>query len=97
MPFEGGEVLVNLFDTQASRELVSMLPLALSFGDFTNEEKIAGLPRRLSSGVPPSKSPEGDFAYCVPWGNLAVFYEGYGRDGGLYISRQNRNRKRRIG
>ena len=85
MSFEGGEVLVNLFDTQASRELLAMLPLTLSFEGFANAEKIAHLPQRLSSGISPSHSPKGDFTYYSPWGNLAVFYEGYGRDNGLYI------------
>lgn len=85
MSFEGGEVLVALYDSQASRELVAMLPLTLSFGDYAGAEKIAYLPQKLSSGASPSVYPEGDFTYYAPWGNLAVFYKGHGRAGGLYI------------
>lgn len=85
MSFERGAVLVDLFDSQASRELVAMLPLTLSFEDYAKAEKIAHLPRKLSSGTSPSTSPPGDFTYFASWGNLAVFYKGYGRDDGLYI------------
>ena len=85
MSFEGGEVLVNLYDTQAGRELVAMLPLTLPFEDYARAEKIACLPRKLSSGAPPSTSPSGDFTYYAPWGNLAVFYKGFGQASGLYI------------
>ena len=85
MSFESGEVLVNLFDSQAGRELVAMLPLTLSFEDYVQAEKIAHLPKKLSSGTPPSASPPGDFTYFSPWGNLAVFYKGYGQASGLYI------------
>ena len=85
MSFKGGEVLVNLFDTQAGRELAAMLPLSLSFEDYAKAEKIAHLPGKLSSGIPPSASPPGDFTYYSPWGNLAVFYKGYGQADGLYI------------
>ena len=85
MSFEGKEVLINLFDTQAGRELAAMLPLTLSFEDYAKAEKIAHLTGKLSSGVPPSESPSGDFTYYSPWGNLAVFYKGYGQADGLYI------------
>ena len=85
MSFEGGEVLISLYDTQASRELIAMLPLTLTFEDYAQIEKIARLPEKLSSGTPPSSSPQGDFTYYAPWGNLAVFYKGYGSDSGLYI------------
>lgn len=85
MSFEGGEVSVRLFDTPASRELVAMLPLTLSFEDYAKTEKIAYLPQKLSSGVSPSNLPAGDFAYYSPWGNLAIFYRGYGQPNGLRI------------
>ena len=85
MSFEGGEILVNLYDTQASRELVAMLPLTLPFEDYARTEKIAYLPQKLSSGASPSSSSSGDFTYYSPWGNLAVFYKGFGQSGSLYV------------
>lgn len=85
MSFEGGEVLVNLYDSQAAKELVAMLPLTLTFEDYARAEKIAYLPRKLSSSAPLSSSHRGDFAYYAPWGNLAVFYNGDGSGSGLYI------------
>ncbi|MDL2264182.1 hypothetical protein LJC31_05970 [Synergistaceae bacterium OttesenSCG-928-I11] len=85
MSFEGGEVLVNLYDSQATREFVAMLPLTLAFEDYARAEKIAYLPKKLSSEAPLSSSNQGDFTYYAPWGNLAVFYNGYGSDSRLYI------------
>lgn len=96
MSFEGGEVLVKLYDTQAGRELVTMLPLTLSFEDYAHTEKIAYLPRKLSSGVPVSSPPAGDFTYYSPWGNLAVFYRGFGQDGSLYVLGEIESGKERL-
>jgi Uncharacterized conserved protein len=84
MSFDGGEVVVSLYDTPASRELVTMLPLTLSFEDYASTEKVAYLPRKLSSGDSNSTLPPGDFTYYAPWGNLAIFYKGYGQASGLY-------------
>ena len=83
--FAGGEVRVVLHDSQAGRELVDMLPLKLSFEDYARTEKIAYLPRRLSSGGFAAAPSAGDFTYYSPWGNLAVFYKGHGQAGSLYI------------
>lgn len=38
----GNEIFVKLDDNQASRELLEMLPLTLTFEDFNSTEKIAG-------------------------------------------------------
>lgn len=38
----GNEIFVKLDDNQASRELLEMLPLTLTFEDFDSTEKIAG-------------------------------------------------------
>ncbi len=79
------EVIVEMFDNPASREFLSMLPLTMQFDDFASTEKIANLPRKLKSQGPLGKEVKGDFTYYAPWGNLAVFYKGFGSASGLYI------------
>lgn len=83
--FDRHEMIVKMFDNPASRDFLSLLPLSLEFEDYARAEKIAYLPRRLDTGgAPASHDPTGDFAYYAPWGNLAVFYKGFGRDERLY-------------
>ena len=75
------EAVVALYDSPASRDFLSLLPMTATFRDYAGEEKIAYLPRKLATGgVRPGGG--GDFAYFAPWGNLAVFYKGMGQGGG---------------
>ena len=48
-------------------------------------EKIASLPRKLSTaGAPSGSDPDvGDVAYYVPWGNRALYYRDFGYSEGL--------------
>lgn len=75
----GNNLYVRLNDSQASNNLLEMLPLTLEFEDFNNTEKIAYLPSELNvDGAPSGYVPErGDFAYYVPWGNLSIFYNDF--------------------
>lgn len=64
-------------DNPAVRDLLSMLPLTLTFEDFAGREKIAYPPREIVvTGAPPSAAGAGDLAIYTPWGNIAFFYEG---------------------
>lgn len=82
----GGQAVIILYDNPASRDFVSLLPLSLSFRDYAGEEKIADLPRTLTMrGGMSGTDAGGDFAYYAPWGNLAVFYKGFGKGQGLCI------------
>ena len=68
-----------LQDNATARDLISLLPLDLTIEDFSTNEKLAHLPRRLDeTGRQPStdESP-GDLCYFRGWGNLAFFYTGY--------------------
>lgn len=69
----------TLNDSPPARELLSMLPLDLAIRDFSSNEKIAFLPRKLlTRGAQAYTDPmAGDLCYYAPWGNLALFYEGY--------------------
>lgn len=86
MTFGNHKVMIELFDTPASRDFVIQLPLTLQFSDFAGAEKIASLPRKLrTQGSPTAREVQGDFTYYAPWGNLALFYKGFGTDGQLYV------------
>lgn len=82
----GNEIFVKLDDNQASRELLEMLPLTLTFEDFNSTEKIATLPNELSTeGLPSGYIPSvGDFSYYAPWGNLSIFYKDFRYSNSLY-------------
>lgn len=68
-----------LYDSAAARDFVSQLPLTLTLADYNATEKIADLPKKLSTeGAPDGFTPvAGDLAYYAPWGNLAVFYRDF--------------------
>jgi hypothetical protein len=69
----------TLYDSPSARDFGSMLPLDLSIEDFSNNEKIAHLPRKLTaegSSAFTNEAP-GDLCYYIPWGNLAFFCGSY--------------------
>ena len=82
---EGTEVSATLDDAEASRDFASLLPLALTLEDYASTEKIADLPRKLSTtGAPPgTEAAVGDLSYYAPWGNLALFYRPFQYSAGL--------------
>jgi hypothetical protein len=83
--FNGLTLTATLYDNPSARDLASMLPLDLTIDDYSNNEKIAVLPRKLTedgSGPFGNERP-GDLCYYSPWGNLALFYAGYRYSSGL--------------
>jgi hypothetical protein len=77
LAFDGTEAIVTLRDNPTSRDFVSALPLTVTLRDYAATEKIAYLPRKLSTeGAPAGFDPSvGDLTYYAPWGNLAIFYK----------------------
>ncbi|RDI94464.1 hypothetical protein DV704_11945 [Meiothermus sp. QL-1] len=75
----------RLWDNATARDLIAQLPLTLSFRDFNNVEKIATLPRRLSTeGMPPGDDPlPGEIGYYAPWNNLVFYYGDVGYFNGI--------------
>jgi hypothetical protein len=71
---------VGLLDNPSARDLATMLPLDLVIDDFSTNEKIAYLPRKLTEegSGPFSNEAAGDLCYYAPWGNLAFFHGDYG-------------------
>ena len=86
MSFNNQEVVIEMFDNPASQDFLSMLPLSASFDDYARTEKISCLPRKLNTQASPTAGQtQGDFTYYAPWGNLAIFYKGFGTGGSLYV------------
>jgi hypothetical protein len=83
--FEEKDFTISLLNNPSARDLAMMLPLDLAIEDFSTNEKIAYLPRKLTEegGGPFSNEAAGDLCYCAPWGNLAFFYGGYKYSSGL--------------
>ena len=86
--FDGQTVYGTLDDNSVSRDLISRLPLTLTFSDYSNTEKIAYLPEGSAewdtSDAPDSCTPAaGDIAMYAPWGNLSVFYRDFRQSSGL--------------
>jgi hypothetical protein len=83
--FDGTSMTATLHDNPSARDLASMLPLDLTIDDYSTNEKIAYLPRKLTEegSGPFGDERAGDVAYYAPWGNLAFFYESYRYSGGL--------------
>jgi hypothetical protein len=82
---EGHALTATLEESEAARDLMAQLPLALTLTDYNSTEKVANLPRKLSTaGAPAGVDPDvGDITYYAPWGNLAIFYRDFGYASGL--------------
>src|SRR5687767_7005032 len=83
--FNGASMTATLYDNPSAHDFASMLPLDLTIDDYSTNEKIAYLPRKLTeegSGPFGNEAP-GDLAYYAPWGNLAFFYASYRYSSGL--------------
>ncbi|MER7406261.1 cyclophilin-like fold protein [Streptomyces sp. NPDC000070] len=76
LTLDGHHVAATLNDSPTARDFAAQLPLTLSLRDLNQAEKIADLPRKLStSGAPEGADPEvGDLAYYAPWNQLATYY-----------------------
>ena len=83
MTFEKEEIIVKMFDNKTTKDFLSKLPMILEFEDYAKTEKISYLNSKLVVDKETSSKETSDFTYYAPWGNLAVFYKGYGNDGGL--------------
>jgi hypothetical protein len=85
LTFADQEFTATLDDNPSARDLIAMLPLNLTISDYSTNEKIAYLPRKLTeegSGQFENEAP-GDICYFAPWGNLAMFHGSYRWSRGL--------------
>ena len=83
--FADQDFTATLEDNTPARDLFSILPLELKITDYSTNEKIAYLPRKLKEegSGPFGNEAVGDLCYYAPWGNLALFYGPYGWSHGL--------------
>ncbi len=83
--FADQQVIYALNDSPTTRDFITMLPLDLVISDFSTNEKIAYLPRRLDEGGLTDYEDEaaGDLCYFRGWGNLAFFHDSYHYRGDL--------------
>ncbi|TXL73361.1 MFS transporter [Vineibacter terrae] len=83
--FADEDFTATLEDNPTARDLVSMLPLELKIADYSTNEKITYLPRKLTEQGSGRFDNEavGDLCYYAPWGNLAMFHGPYRWSGGL--------------
>ncbi|MFJ6326546.1 MULTISPECIES: cyclophilin-like fold protein [Hyphomicrobiales] len=85
LTFADQDFSATLEDNAAARELFAMLPQDLTIDDYSTNEKIAYLPRKLSDDGSARFENEavGDLCYYAPWGNLAMFHGPYRWSRGL--------------
>jgi len=81
----GQQITATLTDSPTTRDFIAQLPLTLKLDDYAATEKIAYLPKKLTTqGAPAGIDPApGDITYYAPWGNLAIFYRDFGYSTGL--------------
>jgi hypothetical protein len=79
LTLNGMTVTATLYDNPSARDFYSMLPLDLTIKDFSTNEKIVYLPRKLTEERrgPFGNEQPGDLCYYIPWGNLALYYGNY--------------------
>lgn len=83
--FADEDFTATLEDNPSARDLFSMLPLDLTITDYSTNEKIAYLPRKLTGKGSTRFGNEAvsDLCYYAPWGNLAMFHGAYRWSRGL--------------
>jgi len=85
LTINGKSTTATLIDSPTTRDFIALLPMTLKLDDYASTEKIAYLPKKLSTqGAPAGIDPDvGDITYYAPWGNLAIFYRDFGYSSGL--------------
>ena len=78
-------IVFELSDSRAARDLYAQLPLTVAVENFSSNEKIFHLPKKLNTAdTPRANAQPGTLAYYAPWGNVVMFYGKFGSAPGLY-------------
>ncbi len=82
---EGETLSAQLADNPTARDLIDQLPLTLPFRDYNGVEKLAELPRPLTTtGVPAGSDPDiNDIGYYAPSNSLVFYYGDVGYFNGI--------------
>ncbi|WP_167388263.1 cyclophilin-like fold protein [Ochrobactrum quorumnocens] len=85
LTFADQDFIATLEDNPSAHDLFAMLSLVLTIDDYSTNEKIAYLPRKLTEEGSGRFGNEaiGDLCYYAPWGNLAMFHGPYHWSRGL--------------
>ena len=77
--FASQSFAATLIGNPTARDLLSLLPMDLKIDDYSTNEKIAYLPRKLTERGEERFGDEaiGDVCYYAPWGNLVFYYDRY--------------------
>lgn len=79
------EILYELNDSQAARELYEQLPLTTEVEPFNNNEMTFYPPEKLhTTDTPLSSGEAGTLSYYAPWGDVVMFYDTCKQNGSLY-------------
>jgi len=72
-------------NSQAARDLYDQLPLRIKVENYGDNEKIFYPPKKLNvANTPQADASAGTLAYYAPWGDVVMFYGGFGSASGLY-------------
>ena len=79
------ELIYELNNSQAAKELYAQLPLTMEVEPFSNNEMTFYPPQKLdTSGAPLSGGEAGSLSYYEPWGDVVMFYAPCDPNGSLY-------------
>ena len=79
------QIVYELNESTAAKDLYAQLPLTLEVEDFSTNEKVYYPPQKLDiKDAPAANAEKGTLAYYAPWGDVVMFYEHYGQGNSLY-------------
>lgn len=79
------EIIYELNNSTAAKELLAQLPLTLKVEPFSNNEITFYPPKKLNTAnTPLSDGKTGSLSYYAPWGDVVMFYAPCPPNGSLY-------------
>lgn len=79
------EIIYELNQSQAAKDLYAQLPLTLEVKDFSTNEKTFYPPEELDiSDAPLTNAEKGSLCYYSPWADVVMFYDHFGQGSSLY-------------
>ena len=82
---EDVQIIYELNDSTAAKQLYDQLPLLVEVDDFSTNEKIFYPTEELDpEDAPLAVGGMGVLAYYAPWGDVVMFYDDYSENGSLF-------------
>lgn len=79
------EIVFELNESQAAKDLYAQLPLNLEVKDFSTNEKTFYPPEELRvNDTPMANAEKGSLCYYSPWADVVMFYDDFGQGSSLY-------------